>query len=819
MATQTVRFFNPNPIKFRSLNRRYFAYSYRGTDEGFQSGGAITQIVLSNGSLSVDGLTIPNPKFGTRSVAWSQESGGKFCSGRLFFDRNGIELHGIVSLGETAETAVHTDLFASAVPPTKYQTQITKSRQAAGVAQSSVPANQWSGGLELDLGYSYKLGDSLPSLKVSLGQQDFTPYVALAVTSDDLLQLTLTANNASSVICDFDGSLYLSGTITFSTFGDTFMGTISATCGDQSGSGNYLWKGTATNNAVLAQPRRDLAAAAVAAAAPTGLSLGDLIAQAPDDSVGQTANAMLVENMKWAMAQSSTESDWLKQFFGQSAPVLPDKRISAIKKDLAWYQNQFAPAYLTWGLATLTGPMAPSVTLNPTQKQTLQDYLQKGMGQSTSYARQMQPLFTQAYESAKPRIQLYIKDKGSNWAQQLFDFVTSPAQLILLVNRAFATHDVNASNHFAEMLTTLDPSGALAKEYQMRFLNRMLLQASMNSVVLDHDSATAWMPQVIQKFIETNQPRPRLAADAGDQDTDAQEVADALQQWAGSLGGFGNAATAIITILIEAKGSSVAEQSQKASDAFVEKFPKYAKAANFLFFAAWAGGIFQVLVTFIDKRPLTPTDIALGVNSCVDFVNRAVGGVADFFSGKFTLPKSYALNSAMSQEVELQTFRDSAESLSGSDEESFIFDGPERTVYNTFQNGEVVTAGTTWEKFLTTAPKVVAVIGLVTTAVCAIIATIMFADDVKSGQPVSQQALDGITMAASWGQAICLALGLFFFETFFAIAASIFAIIGIIVAIIELFKPAPPANEPVNDFMENTGIPFVNGLQPQVAIA
>ena len=390
---------------------------------------------------------------------------------------------------------------------------------------------------------------------------------------------------------------------------------------------------------------------------------------------------------------------------------------------------------------------------------------------------------------------------------------------MLLVNRAFDTHDVNASNHFAEMLTTLDPSGALAKEYQMRFLNRMLLQASMSSVVLDHDSAMVWMPQVIQRFIETNQPRPRLAADAGDQGTDAQQVADALQQWAGSVGGFGNAATAIITILIEAKGRSVADQSQKASDAFAQKFPNYAKAANFVFFAAWVGGIFQVLVTFIDKKPLSPTDIASGVNSCVDLVNRAVGGVADFFSGNFSLPKSYALNSAMSQEVELDTFRDSTESLSGSDEETAIFDGPQRTVYNTFQNGEVVTAGTTWEKFLTTAPKVVAAIGLVTTAVSAIIATITFADDVKSGKPVSQQALDGITMTAGWGQAICLALGLFFFETFFAIAASVFAIIGIIIAIIELFKPAPPANQPVNDFMASTGVPFVNSLQPQVAMA
>ena len=84
-----------------------------------------------------------------------------------------------------------------------------------------------------------------------------------------------------------------------------------------------------------------------------------------------------------------------------------------------------------------------------------------------------------------------------------------------------------------------------------------------------------------------------------------------------------------------------------------------------------------------------------------------------------------------------------------------------------------------------------------------------------SGQPVSKIVVDGIMAAANIGMTVCLVLDLVVATTVFAMAAAVFAVIGIIVAIIAMFVVKP--KNPLDEFMTDTVIPFIDGLPPQTA--
>jgi hypothetical protein len=789
----------PSPAALERLDRPFFVYYRTARRAPHARGPSLQRIELRRGTLIVDGVRIRDPRFGRDSVSWNGHAGGGFSAGRLRYSHSGRTLRGMMTRGETAATAIVYEVFLGTLPPTNYSTTITIARQPAGTDPSTVPAGGWTAGLQLQLGYQQTSGQPLPTAIVNLDSQPVTDHVALETTTDDLLQILFTGASASTVLCTFDPSLYLTANIVFSTFGDRFAGTVSATCADTSGSGAYLWSGqasdadalacTALSGELLPMPEDD----------DDPLSLTELLSLVPDDTVATAAYSMLVENMKWAIAQSPDESAWLTDFFVEAPPALTQPRIDLINQDLTWYQQEFAKAYLSWALNNLTGPGAPTVPLTAGQSARVEHYLRTGIALEPSYVRQMNGVYTAALLSVQPRLQDYLDAGGPAWAATLLSAITTPDQLSGAVNRVFDLSEIDPVNNLTTLLQLLDPSGASATTYAETILTRILIDTVARTSVTDPTFAASWLTVALQSFAE---------AFGGDEDPDVAAAAAAVQAAAQQLGGYG-AVAAELAASMAAGGESLIAQAEAGAAAFAAAHADLAATSNVVLLVTWAGGLANVSSAF-SGAVITPEQQAKMIATAVKLAVKAVKAGISLLQSKLTLDDWNAFTDwfsggdalAGSQDVLTQA-GGSQWARSGTTSIAELFDA---------ENGAVDAEGTLWTSICRSATAVVSAIGLAAAAVSAVLATIQFVNDLESGQPVSKDAMDGILAATSAAGVVCTVLDLTMSLAVFGLAASVLAGVGVIVFIVSLFMPAPATPDPVDQFMSGVAVPFADSL-------
>jgi hypothetical protein len=203
-------------------------------------------VVVTRDGVRLGARAAHRARVGDDAVAWEEASDGWWSSGRLEFDRAGLEGRGTLAVGTSADRALERAVVASAIPPTAYETTISDRREPdSPLEPGSGGGAGWRPGLELDLGYRYD--GTFPTTLVLLDGQDLSIYVALDVDGQDRLVLGIDAASEATLVCEFDPSLYVTSKVTFSPFGDSFAGRVSSTCADREGEGAYLWVGTATN--------------------------------------------------------------------------------------------------------------------------------------------------------------------------------------------------------------------------------------------------------------------------------------------------------------------------------------------------------------------------------------------------------------------------------------------------------------------------------------------------------------------------------------------------------------------------------------------
>jgi hypothetical protein len=83
-------------------------------------------------------------------------------------------------------------------------------------------------------------------------------------------------------------------------------------------------------------------------------------------------------------------------------------------------------------------------------------------------------------------------------------------------------------------------------------------------------------------------------------------------------------------------------------------------------------------------------------------------------------------------------------------------------------------------------------------------------DDLTKNPTVTTKVFDSLIFIANTLAAVCIVTSLFVESTVIPIAGAILAIIGAIIAILAMFLEKP-AN-PIDVWMVDVGIPFVNGL-------
>jgi hypothetical protein len=823
-----LRLFDSPIVDIARLRASYRCHAFR-SGNGFVRGQGIDSVHFDSGQLFIDDLPVLKVYRGHDRVSWHQQTRDRYTGGHLHFSRGGTELTGMIFTGTSVHDAVPQHILGTTVLPVAYTTQITTQRYPAGTDPNTIPASGWEAGLQMATGYVQQVGSPTPSPVSFLDQQciDTESTWSIDPTSQNTV-LSFTVD--PDVICFIDPAFYLQASIEFSVYQPipTFAGTISSTCADQTGTGVYLWKGTAG-------PSVDLSCSSQAALGLTTLRTGDyaapgrhqerpiamplteadllpaddvlslteLMTLIPDDGATQMSQDMLVENMKWAMGQDSTETGWLAMVFGEVPPQLTPGRQQLVTQSLSWYQQSFAKAYLGWAITNYSGNGAPSTNLDAAQQLTLKEYLQTGMAQSSDFNTQQNGIYLQAYVATQPRLADYIADPTTDWATQLYDAVTTPAQIILAMNRIFGAAGtpgaMSTVNNFATMLNALQPSGDLATQYVGYFQASSMIGNVYQTAPTSQTTFAEWLPDWLDAFLNyvaTNQNVPDSAQLA------AQQLQTFIQQNNGSLT---QAAAALATFVMDANGSTVLGKANNAALAFAAEFPKLTALGNMLFFASWCTGGVMLGEAFMNWGQLTTEQRVETVTASVTMGMQALASAPDFLQGI--------------RAMGLKGWNQLTE---------FCASPPANDFYQRLQlNGdEAVAAGaenaadalapestSALATLCAGAKTLLGPISVIASGVFAVFSAIKFSNDLKSGAPTLQIAFDGVMMATQIASTVCLAVGLAIGSVVFAFAAAVFGIIGVVVAIVEMFELKPVS--PLQAFMNDTVIPFVNGLPPQ----
>jgi hypothetical protein len=169
----------------------------------------------------------------------------------------------------------------------------------------------------------------------------------------------------------------------------------------------------------------------------------------------------------------------------------------------------------------------------------------------------------------------------------------------------------------------------------------------------------------------------------------------------------------------------------------------------------------------------------------------------------------------------IQAWRYSPKTQEGIDEigkavdENYLEKGMQET--SKLFNGEtkaIEAEGSLWEKVFGGVVKpVLKVAGVVVAAVIAAFSVYDLVQDIRSGQSITKTVLDAVIAAMNIAVVVCLVVELVFPSVVASVLGVAFALVGFIISLIEMcvIKPA----DPLDDFMKNTVIPFVDGLPPQ----
>jgi hypothetical protein len=760
---------------------------------------------LEGGVLTVAGRTVSHPRFERDTISWSEHGPGGYFGGVLHFLPNGLAFTGRIFAGASGEQAA-AEIVAGAAPPTVFTTRVGKDG-AASNPPTPPDASGWEPGVKLTLGYKLPEGNGFPEPIIKLGEEDATQYVALTVDKDTPQHLVVTVV--------FDQSMAALGSAVFPDWpakaevklawdGASFSGWI---CPYDAKTGlpsalEHVWAGEGKTAAPAALAVGQAAAAAVA----TSLSVSDLLTQAPIGA-DRFANNLLVQNLQWAIPD-----DWRTDFFGVAKPDLSGDpaRVALINKSIDFYRSRLGPAYIGWSVNNVAGAGAPEHPLSAAEKRALEYYLHDGLAQDKDYNVQSQGIALEAFVDACPRLAQYIADTSHNWAQEAFDALTKPAFFTNTMLQIVATGQMALPNRYTSILNTLQPSGDLAAKYYRAILTRTLTHISDQLDLSNADAVGAWLPDVIEAFINEFITAPANPTKA---QLELQEQAEALRKAASMLGGIAGLGGRLTTIVVATNTGSLTGSAKAAAEEFAKQYPTLAKAGRSFLVMFWAGGVVSSvigacswstlntrqrigLVTGIVNQFAKLVDAVPAMLDVGSWVGEAGMKMISEVRGWFSTPTSLADLDALFADLDDTWYYTLCKNIAS------MFDAAKG----------IVTDGTLLARFFKFVPTMMKWLGALTAGVFAGLSIWQFVDDLKTGASTLQIAFDGVIMATSVIVLVCAIAEIAVDLVFIPVLGAIAAIIGAIIAIIAIFVPQPKKKTPVDNFMDNTLRPFVDKL-------
>lgn len=771
----------------------------------------LSQLVIDNNKVSLDGQSIQNPVFNhtLRTLSWAQQKAGKFTSGSLSFTKDYRAFGGKIYIGTNQHNAVAHEVNG-VTPPSIYTSTM-------GDDSSAVP------GPKIQLSYQLNPGKSLPEIKIQLQPvdstdwQDVTNLFTPSTTgpNDDLkLEITSTMILTMAEYADIcGGNLWPAcGSIIFSWDGNSFQGHYLPNDPKYTTPEEYLtalathplsWNGKIELQNTHAVNM--VTAADIPATALDGLSIAELVSLVPQGNALQNnAWEIMVANMQWAM--SLMGNSWLQDFFAETPPLLTPDRQTVVNQDLDFYQNFFAPLYIGYKVGNYTGPGAATTPLSAVENQKVNIGLKAVLARQQGYNRQSNCISMAAWIEAVPRLNDYINDVPGAWAQQLYDAITTSQQINLMQAR-IVSGDSSLLNRYSTILSILDPTTKLARQYYS--INIITsLHATTNSLVFDStDQIMRWLPDFIQAYINQYITLPENPTAA---QLTQHEVAITLQKAIQAAEDINSLCRSIADVIVMVSGKSgTFQKAEAAAEAFATKYPTLSALLGRSFkFIMYAGAIYLAIVGFQNWDNLSPQDKGTLITTVVAFSAELISAVPEVVqSGRLSIE-------AFVRFVNKCNDRDAA----------LLFDtGLSRIDAKWIQSGapNVGKDLSFWAELVGGEQRLLLItkwFGVAVSAAFAAFSTWTFAEDLEHGASTEQEAFDGIIAASALISTIVLGVDATLTSMDIALAGlaelgPIFAILGGIFALVELFviHPQPPES-PIDAFMGDTLRPLLERL-------
>ncbi|WP_131736957.1 hypothetical protein [Actinomadura roseirufa] len=823
-------------------------------DQGFQPLAGLEHLTLSDGDLYLGEMPIRTAKWDDHLVRWVQQTRGHYSSGVLQFTHGGLRVNGTISLGTTVEDAVRLTLVGTLPKPHTYTTQITKTRYPENQDISQVPESDWAAGRRLRISDVINDHGSFDTLiELTDDHDQFRPMSE----SDFLIEDGFYVVNvvAADIECDAfgDPGLYKTASLRFSTklANPPGEGEVSALCGDEAGTMDgtlvWLWKaelqpeadpaGDGAGAEYLAPgrfPSRPLSSQVLPGVDAGAvllqdvndyfdeLSLDELYTLIPPDDIDHVdekskesspLNSEMLRDMKWAMGQQAPESEWLSKFLREGAPVLDDDQRKLAEKSADWYRK-FSKAYLTKSFEEYKRKDGQG-WLSDAQYKKLDNYFKTGIAKEKDFTVQNQGLYMEAYMRLVTRLRDYTANgAGPGWAARLLPFIINSSGYFQLFNNYHNPKSMEAALKIirkqALLLLALNPEGTEAKEYYRKITAGLMGKLQPDGVSTDRDLIQSWLPttllQLLQKIADGTIKVEGIDA------VEAKAMYDYFQQHMAEV-----SADVADVLVIFTSAKSMFDQAAHLEESWTngklfQKWPKLSQLGRLAFAVVWCGALYQIITTLTrgDWKTMTDKERAETVIEVVAIAQSAFKTIPQFYKfTQFVAEKIYDITKWFCSEESLAKI----DALAG--KVSKAIDGWISKIGEVLKpllkDSKILENSVFKAVFSVKAFKIaMKALGAAVASALAILALLDLIDAINKGTAIDI-VWKSVDFAVAFLLAAVLILDLFVASTIIPVIGVVLAVVGVVLLILEWFF-GPKPDDPLDDFMKDYGIPFVNSL-------
>lgn len=821
---------------------------YYGQHDGIKH----PQIHLVGGNLYLNNQIIPDVKWDKHVAAWHHgTSGTDVSSGLLSFAPDRSWFTGHITQGSLHDKSkrVLAEVRGS-VAPSVYNCEVSVNafdspETATNAATLSTTKYRTDGVPTISYGVTFD-ENGKPGWVFQVAGNDWTQDTAQSLDKD--------YNTVISLIYDSDAVPYLAtennppypltpaaGSFTFHWDGKYLWGYTQIY--DQTtlapSKKYYAFKGilqesvlrTAFTSKLKHTPYRTLAVAD-----DTPLSIDELRGlTASDVALQNRVNELMVIAMKYSM-----DPKWLSDIFGETQPdisKLPYMQ-SAVQTDggKAFYGTSFFNPYLGSGLDALTGPGAPKRKMTDSEKLKVQYFLSVGLANDTNYSTQNQYAYIQAYVDTQVRIKAYLADQATNsdkyyWADQLYAAINTDAVINQLANQIVVNADFALVKRYSLLLQVLgrpEYASQIATAVASNALSKSANNANGASIITS-------LPDVLQAFITQYNTDP--GSSAPKEDISRYEQAQALQQAADFLGSVDNLGKALSDLFVALRNpaDSIATTINSVMAKFTANYPKISSIMGLLGKAfmciAWGAALFSLIQGWANWKTINPLEKTALIARTVQFAGEfaliipdigaaiAKGGeiiwqVTDKFLDVIRRIGAWIGSTRVGQIVS-DALAYAWETIGGPKFVNWVTSLAEWLSENVFKRiGNIIDATGTlladlYEWAAPLLKSFLRVLGPLVAAAAAASALYSFIEDLMTGAPTLQTALDGCIAVISVLEVIVAVASLFIESVVLAAVGVILALAAVIIALVEIFDPPPPPPSPEDEFMSDSFYPWL----------